>query len=57
LPQPVEVLAVFRVLEDRACRPFKSSWTQLSHVQMLVDHWLDHECLPAPYVWPPRAGS
>lgn len=26
----------------------------MSIVVRLVDHWLDHQALPAPYVWPPR---
>ncbi|MBO1078112.1 hypothetical protein [Roseomonas haemaphysalidis] len=25
---------------------------QLSHVLGLIDHWLDHQALPRPYVWP-----
>ncbi|HWL69172.1 MAG TPA: hypothetical protein VNS22_12395 [Geminicoccus sp.] len=31
-----------------------NAWAQLSHVQKLVDHWLDHQAVPAPYVWPPK---
>lgn len=30
----------------------KGVWAQVSHVQMLVDGWLDHQRLPPPYVWP-----